>query len=129
MCFGMDNLMAYMLSRARFREEIKESVDDEEELDLFKTTAILERVGSFLAFKKGDYEEDWLVIGKFLSKLTKNPSWKREEAQRIRKKAHKYFLKGVYLWKHPKKRMETLLQVVCKKEDQRKLVSKYHESP
>ena len=61
MCFGMDNLMAYMLSRARFREEIKESVDDEEELVFFTTTpTTVERddKGTFSLFYEEKYEGD-----------------------------------------------------------------------
>ena len=53
----------------------------------------------------------------------------KDATQRIRKKAYKYFLRG-NPWKNPKKRTDTPLRIiVCKKEDQRKLVFEYHESP
>ena len=53
----------------------------------------------------------------------------KEEAQRIWKKVYKYFLQGRDLLKHPKKRTNTSLRIVCKKEDKRKLVFEYHEGP
>ena len=52
-----------MLFRARQQYKIGELVDDEDELDLFKTTpAHIERhgEGTFFTLKEDEYEGDWL---------------------------------------------------------------------
>jgi hypothetical protein len=43
--------------------------------------------------------------------------WTREEANRIRKKAYRFFLRDRRLWKHPKKKNGVLLRVVAREEE------------
>ena len=74
---------------------------DEEEIDLN-------------LFTVEDYEGEFIEIGKYLSSLTKDKSWSKEDFYRIRKKAYKFILKEGHLWKFPKRKNETPLQVVCK---------------
>ena len=66
---------------------------------------------------------------RFLGSMMVDPSWTKEEAQQIRRKAYMYFLQEGYLWEHPKRRMETPLRVVTKREDHVKLMSEFHKSP
>ena len=46
----------------------------------------------------------------------------------FRKKAYKYFLKDGALWRHAKKKNETPIKLVCKLEEQQKLISEFHDS-
>ena len=60
---GKDN------ANARYHEEIEKSEDDVEELDCFKTaTAFVERDGeaTFSRFKEEEYEDNLLLVGRFL---------------------------------------------------------------
>ena len=73
-------------------------------------------------------EGKWLYICKILSSTIIITSWFREEAQKIRNRPYKYLLQGMYLWEHPKKRMETLLRVSCEKKVQTILLTEFHDS-
>ena len=130
---GKNNAMADMLSRTRFEGESDMMSEDEDvTLDFFKTAqaSIDDRdVRVLHAFNESEYEGEWLHIGKFLSSMTVDSSWSKEEAQRLRKKAYKYFLRGGFLWRHPKRRTGTPQRVVIKEDDQTTLVSEFHESP
>jgi hypothetical protein len=53
----------------------------------------------------------------------------REETNRIRKKAYRFFLRDRCIWKHPKKRNDIPLRVVTKKNEWEELLAAYHESP
>ena len=74
---------------------------------IFTTTVSCARV--LAMFKVEDYEGEIIEIGKYLSSLTKDESWSKEDFYRIRKKASKLFLKEVHLWKFPKRKNGTLL--------------------
>ena len=83
MWLGKIMAMEDMLSRARCQEKIEELVDDEEELNFFKTTpTTVERddEGTFSTFNEDDYKGNWLLIDRFLSTLMANLSWTKEEA-------------------------------------------------
>jgi hypothetical protein len=60
--------------------------------------------------------------------MTPLHSWTKEEAQKIRKKAYKFFLKGGHLWRLPKRIGGAPLRVIGKREDRTKLVSEFHNS-
>jgi hypothetical protein len=51
--------------------------------------------------------------------MTPAAEWTRKEANRIRKKAYRFFLRDGYIWKYPKKRSGAPLRVVAKGEEQR----------
>ena len=44
-------------------------------------------------FNKGMYDGDWLQIVEFVRTMISDTVWKREEANRIRKKAYRFFLR------------------------------------
>jgi transposase InsO family protein len=129
---GKKNAMADMLSRARFESE-SEMVSEEEDvaLDFFKMARLSAEdkdTQTLHAFNEDEYEGEWLLIGRFLRTMTMDASLTKEEAQRIRKKAYQYFLKGGFLWRHPKRRTGIPRRVVVKKEDQMALMIEFHES-
>ena len=99
---GKNNAMADMLSRARFEGESNMvSEDDDIALDFLKMAqAFVDDRDVWVlhhAFYQSEYEGEWLHIGKFLSSRTAATSWSKEEAQRVWKKAYKYFLRGGFL--------------------------------
>ena len=59
---------------------------------------------------------EWLQIGGLLKTMTPDAAWTREEANRIRKKAYRFFLRDGSIWKHPKRRDGVPLRVVARKE-------------
>ena len=122
---GKHNVVADMLSRARYGNE-EESRSDEEDNGLDFFTASCAQI--LTTFKEEDYKGEFIEIGKYLSSLKKDESWTNEDFRRIRKKAYKYFLKDGYLWKHPKKRKGAPLRVVCKREEQQMLIVEFHDS-
>jgi hypothetical protein len=69
------------------------------------------------------------LIGRFLKTMTSATDRTREKANRIRKKAYRFFLQNGRIWKHPKKRNGVPLRVVVKKEEQEELLTAFHESP
>ena len=97
-----DNAMLDMLSRARFENE-GGMVSENEEVgaDFFKSTLmkVNKRSTSPLnEFDEDEYDGEWLLIGRFLSTMTTNVSWTKDEASRLRKKAYKFFLQSGKLW-------------------------------
>ena len=114
-----------MLSRARYEGE-EDMCSDEEEVGLNFFTVSCARV--LAVFKVEDYEGELIEIGKYLSSLTMDESWSKEDFYQIRKKAYKFFLKEGHLWKFPKRKNGTPLRVVCKKQDQQTLIAEFHDS-
>ena len=79
-------------------------------------------------FDERKYDGEWLQIGGFLKTMTPDAAWKKEEDNRIRKKAYRFLLWDGCIWKHLKKRGGVPLRVVAKKEEQEELLAAYHES-
>mgnify|MGYP000273496517 CR=1 FL=1 len=105
-----------MLSRVRF-DDVDDMVSEDEEVgvDFFESARISANKWSTPAlneFSKDDYDGEWLLIGRFLSTMTMDTLWMKEEASRLRKKAYKFFLRGGKIWRHPKKRNGAPLRVV-----------------
>ena len=113
--------MADILSRGRF--------DDEEVgMDFFEAAYVTTRKGSTPAlnkFDKSKYDGKCFQIGEFLKTMTPDAAWTKEETNRIRKKAYRFFLRDRYIWKHPKKRNNIPLRVVAKKEEHEELLAAY----
>ena len=61
--------------------------------------------------------------------MTPDAAWTKEEANRIRKKAYRFFLRDGGIWKPLKKRNDVPLRVVAKKEEHEGLLMTYHKSP
>ena len=98
--------MANMLSRGRFdSEDGMVSEDEEVNVDFFES-AYVTRAGStptLNEFNESKYDGEWLQIDKFLRTLAPDVAWTKEEANRIRKKAYRFFLGDGNIWRHPKK--------------------------
>ena len=122
---GKRNVVADMLSRARYDGE-EDQNSDEEDVGLDFFTSSYARV--LTTFIEEDYEGEFVKIGKYLSSLQKDESWSTEDFHQIRKKAYKYFLKDGALWRHAKKKNGTPMRVVCKLVDRQKLMSEFHDS-
>ena len=88
--------MADMLSRARFDDEDGMLTEDEEVgMDFFES-AYLTRAGSaptLNEFPEGEYDGEWLQIGRFLKTMTPDAAWIKDEANWVRKKAYRFFLR------------------------------------
>ena len=116
---GKDNVMDDMLLRARFDDKGGMVSEDEEvDVDFFETAYITTRKGSTPTLNEIDerkYDGEWLQISGFLKTMTS--AWTKEESNRIRKKAYRFFLRDGCIWKHPKKRVGIPLRVVVKKEE------------
>ena len=100
--------MTDMVSRARFDDEGSMVSEGEEVgVDFFEAAYVRREGGSTPAlndFDESKYDGEWLQIGGFLRTMMPDTSWTKDEANRIRKKAYRFFLLDEYLWKHPKKR-------------------------
>jgi hypothetical protein len=114
-----------MLSRARYNGE-GDRHSDEEDVGLDFFTSSYAQV--LTTFVEEDYNGEFVEIGKYLSTLQQDESWSTEDFHRIQKKAYKYFLKDGALWRDAKKKNGTPMRVVCKLENQRKLMCEFHDS-
>jgi hypothetical protein len=130
---GKDNAMVDMLSRARYDDEHGMVSEDEEVgVDFFETARVTTGRASTPTlndFDAREYDGEWLLIRRFLRTMTSMAEWTKEEANRIRKKAYRFFLHDGYMWKHPKKRGGAPLRVIVKGEEQKELLAAFHDSP
>ena len=72
------------------------SEDEEVGMDFFKTAYVMTREGSTPTVNEFDGSKcdgEWLQIGGFLKTMTPDAAWKKKEANRIRKKAYRFFLR------------------------------------
>jgi hypothetical protein len=122
---GKRNVVADMLSRARY-EGGEEQGSDREEVgsDFFVNSFV--RVHA--TFMEQDYDDEFVDIGKYLSTLRRDEAWTTDDFRRIRKKAYKYFLKDGHLWRHAKKNNGIPMRVVCKLEEQQRLIREFHDT-
>ena len=123
---GVDNPVADMLSRARFKGKNTMVMTDEEDesFDFFSINCNLKGscdLGVHVILHESEYEGEMLQIGKYLSTHAKDGTWSRELFHKIRKKAYKFFLHEGYLWRHPK-------AVVGRREEQHKLIFEFHDT-
>ena len=107
--------MADMLSRAQYEEfeEYRVEAHDVEELP---------------EFQEGMYSGDLLIIGRYLSTLEKDPSWTREELEKIRKKSYGFLLKGGYLWRYSKNPSRIPLRVIGDEATKAKVLHESHDA-
>ena len=82
--FEKDNMMADMLSRAWYGDEdVMVSEDEEVGVDFFESVYVTTRAGSTPAlneFNEGEYDGEWLQIGRFLMMMTPDATWTKDEA-------------------------------------------------
>ena len=109
---GKDNAMADMFSRGRFEKE-DDMVSEGEEggVDFFKSARMKVKRRSTPSLN--EFDEEWLLIGRFLKTMTTDASLTREEANQLRKKAYRYFLRNGKIWRHPKKQNDAPLWVIA----------------
>ena len=124
-----DNAMANMLSTTQLEEEVVMVSEDEEVgVDFFESAQMMANKRSTPAmneFNEDDYEGEWVLIGRFLSTMTTDASWAKEEASRLGKKEYKFFLWNKKICQHRKKLNGTPLQVVTRKVDQSLLMTQF----
>ena len=128
---GKDNMVADMLSRARFEDEDQPNNEDNDK-DYFTSYSIshMDTIAktSHQLFIKEDYDHEFLMIGLYLSTMSKQPQWDQATFKRVRRKAYGYFLHEGHLWKHPKKSPGTPLRVLCMQNDRLQVMKECHES-
>ncbi|MCO5603611.1 hypothetical protein L7F22_057762 [Adiantum nelumboides] len=97
-----DNPVANMLSRAKFEDE-EEMLTISDDVGLkFHSSSHLHAccdtlVRVYEVFFEEIYDGDWLLIGRYLSTLTRQEGWSDQEYKRFKKKAYGYFLKDGHL--------------------------------
>ncbi|KAL3692893.1 hypothetical protein R1sor_006544 [Riccia sorocarpa] len=124
---GKENVVADMLSRARYDGE-EEMIEDTDEVGTeFYSISHMSGVDGD-RFEEDLYEGELADIGKYLSTLQRKEGWTDAEYRRIRRKSYNYLLRDGYLWKRPKRSDGTPLRVVCGIENQRELIKEFHES-
>ena len=77
---GKDNVIANMLSKARYKGEDNMLMGNEDDLNFFRSTLVItERdvVGTFSKFKESEYEGERLHLGRFLRSMMANSSCPR----------------------------------------------------
>jgi hypothetical protein len=108
------------------------SEDEEVGVDFFEAAHLTtERASTLMLheFDEGGYDGEWLQIGRFLKTMTPAAAWMREEANQIRKKAYRFFVRDGRIWKHLKKRNGVPLRVVANKGEQEEFLAAYHDNP
>ena len=114
---GKDNPVADMLSRARFEEmEEKGCRVESHEVD------------QVLELKEELYSGDLLIIGRYLKRLERDPSWSKEEFERIRRKSYSFLLKDGLLWRRPKIVDGVPLRIVGDENTKRKILQESHDA-
>ena len=78
-------------------------------------------------FKVEYYEGEFIKIGKYLSFLTREESWSKEDFYRIMKKAYKFFLIG-HLGRIKIGRMELCFEWQARNKIKKILIAKFHDS-
>ena len=81
-----------MLSSAWFDDEGGMVSEDEEVgVGFFESPYVTTRAGGtpvLNEFNKGEYNGEWLHVGRFLKTMTPDMAWMKDEANRIQKKAY-----------------------------------------
>ena len=114
---GKDNPVADMLSRARYDEIEEEGCRVE-----------THGVDLVLEFREELYFGDLLVIGNYLKTLERDPSWTREEFEKIRKKSYSFLLKDSFLWRRPKVMDGIPLRIVEDENTKKKVLQESHDA-
>ena len=123
---GKYNVVADMLSRARFEDE-EDLIEDIDDVGTTFYSMAQKGEGEYpRPFEASLYEGEWLDIGYYLSTLAKHSGWSDTHFKRVRRKAYNYLLQDGYLWKCTKQEMPQ--RVICKRQVQLQLIKEFHES-
>ncbi|KAL3702351.1 hypothetical protein R1sor_020373 [Riccia sorocarpa] len=123
---GKKNVVADMLSRARYEgeEEMVLTAEEEERREAWCHVSISE----VLPFREYLYSGRLSDIGFYLSSLEKREDWSDAEFKKIRQKAYEFLLREGYLWKRPKRRDGEFLRVVDDEDTKLELLKECHEA-
>ncbi len=127
---GKNNLVADMLSRARYENEEEMQYDSESSnLDYFVTSNNNKREDcSILAlFQEREYSDEMLLLGRYLSSLQRDNALSDEQFKKLKRKAKSFFLHDGHLWKHPKRKGMCPQRVISMAEAQQKIIKECHE--
>jgi hypothetical protein len=115
---GKDNLVADMLSRARYksRKDSFECLHSEIEGEIER-----------LPFCEDLYSGELLVIGRYLSTLERDTRWSNEEFGKIRKKAYKFMVREGYLWRRPNGSKQVPLRVLDTEGEKIQVLQEAHD--
>ncbi|KAL3695501.1 hypothetical protein R1sor_009577 [Riccia sorocarpa] len=129
---GKKNVVADMLSRARYHdeEEMLMAAKEEEEKDVCYRAGRreVESTGSDELLKEELYNGLFNDVGFYLSTLRRREAWNDADFRRIRQKAYGYFRRDGYLWKRPKRRDGEPVRVVDDEVTKLELLKENHES-
>jgi hypothetical protein len=120
---GKDNMVADMLSRARYKREADLRMANEYCL---RTNAL--SGDDILTFHEDLYEGKMLDIGHYLSTLQKRATWSDRTFKHIRQKAYGFCLQDGYLWKRPKRKDGVPLRVVGDSTTKATILKEYHDT-
>ncbi|KAL3702292.1 hypothetical protein R1sor_020314 [Riccia sorocarpa] len=123
---GKKNVVADMLSRARYEgeEEMVLTAEEEERREAWCQISVSE----VLPFSEYLYSGRLRDIGFYLSSLEKREDWSDAEFKKIRQKAYGFLLREGYLWKRPKRRDGECLRVVDDEDTKLELLKECHEA-
>ncbi|KAL3699107.1 hypothetical protein R1sor_017129 [Riccia sorocarpa] len=123
---GKKNVVADMLSRARYEgeEEMVLTAEEEERREAWCQVSVSE----VLPFREYLYSGRLCDIGFYLSSLEKREDWSDTEFKKIRQKAYGFLLREGYLWKRPKRRDGEFLRVVDDEDTKLELLKECHEA-
>ncbi|KAL3682400.1 hypothetical protein R1sor_000422 [Riccia sorocarpa] len=123
---GKENVVADMLSRARYEgeEEMLQAAEEEDRREAWCQVSISE----VLPFRDYLYSGKLRDIGLYLSSLEKREDWSDAEFKKIRQKAYGFLLREGYLWKRPKRRDGDFLRVVDDEDTKLELMKEFHDA-
>ncbi|KAL3698249.1 hypothetical protein R1sor_012325 [Riccia sorocarpa] len=123
---GKENVVADMLSRARYEgeEEMLQAAEEEDRKEVWCQVSVSE----VLPFKEDLYDGKLRDIGFYLSTLERRGDWNEAEFKKIRQKAYGFLLRDGYLWKRPKRRDGDFLRVVDDEDTKLELLKEFHET-
>ncbi|KAL3702469.1 hypothetical protein R1sor_020491 [Riccia sorocarpa] len=123
---GKENVVADMLSRARYEgeDEMLQAAEEEDRKEVWCQVSVSE----VLPFKEDLYSGKLRDIGFYLSTLERRGDWNEAEFKKIRQKAYGFLLRDGYLWKRPKRRDGDFLRVVDGEDTKLELLKEFHEA-
>ncbi|KAL3694555.1 hypothetical protein R1sor_008206 [Riccia sorocarpa] len=127
---GKKNVVADMLSRARYEDEDELILAAEEEERRDAWCQVREGVSDdeVLPFCEELYSGRLRDIGLYLSTLSRREEWSDAQFKEIRQKAYGYLLRDGYLWRRPKRRDGVLLRVIDDSDTKLQLLKEFHEA-
>ncbi|KAL3687746.1 hypothetical protein R1sor_014055 [Riccia sorocarpa] len=123
---GKENVVADMLSRARYEgeDEMLQAAEEEDRKEVWCQVSVSE----ILPFKENLYGGKLRDIGFYLSTLERRGDWNEAEFKKIRQKAYGFLLRDGYLWKRPKRRDGDFLRVVDDEDTKLELLKEFHDT-